>query len=83
MNKEGPYVTSTIDSFFDIVDIKGNKPLFSVKATVTSVISKDNFGNPWTLELLVSSCYLCFFEIVCIFGPPHSLTDNHYFNSPS
>lgn len=56
MNKEGPYVTSTIDSFFDIVDSKGNKPLFSVKATVTSVISKDNFGNPWTLELLVSSC---------------------------
>ena len=57
MNKEGPYVTSTIDSFFDIVDIKGNKPLFSVKATVTSVISKDNFGNPLTLELLVSSCF--------------------------
>lgn len=56
MNKEGPYVTSSIDSLFDIVESKKNKVLFCVKATVTSVISKDNFGNPWTLELVINSC---------------------------
>ena len=53
MNKEGPYVTSSIDSFFEIVESKQNRVLFCVKATVTSVISKDNFGNPWTLERLL------------------------------
>ena len=56
MNKEGPYVTSSIDSFFEIVESKQNRVLFCVKATVTSVISKDNFGNPWTLELVINSC---------------------------
>lgn len=52
VNKEGPYVTSLIDSFFTIKDRSRSKALFNVKATVKSVISKDNTDNPWTLELL-------------------------------
>lgn len=48
-------MTSSIDSFFEIVESKQNRVLFCVKATVTSVISKDNFGNPWTLELVINS----------------------------
>lgn len=54
MNREGPYVTSLIDSYFTIKDRNRSKVLFHVKATVKSVICKDNTDNPWTLELLFS-----------------------------
>ena len=53
MNKEGPYVISTIENYFVITDRMRN-PLFGVKATVTSIISKDNKDDPWTLKLVFS-----------------------------
>lgn len=53
MNKEGPYVLSSIDNYFVITDLSKN-PLFGVKATVNSVISKDNKDDPWTLKLVFS-----------------------------
>ena len=45
-------MTSLIDSYLTIKD--RSKVLFHVKATVKSVICKDNTDNPWTLELLFS-----------------------------
>lgn len=49
-------MTSSIASYFDIVDSKTGKAIFTVKATVTSVICRGNLGNPWNIELIVNSC---------------------------
>ena len=49
-------MTSRITSHFDLLDSSTRAAIFSVKATVTSVICKGNLDNPWTIEILINSC---------------------------
>ena len=55
-NREGPYVTSRVVSFFNICERTSRREMFNVKATVTSVVGKENYDTPWVMEFVVTEC---------------------------
>ena len=39
-----------------IYEKKSRREMFNVKATVTSVVGKENTDTPWVMEFVVSEC---------------------------
>ena len=49
-------MTSRVDSFFTICERGSRREMFDVKTTVTSVVGKENYDTPWTMEFVVTEC---------------------------
>lgn len=49
-------MTSRVVSFFNICERTSRREMFNVKATVTSVVGKENYDTPWVMEFVVTEC---------------------------
>ena len=49
-------MTSRVVSFFNICERASRREMFNVKATVMSVVGKENYDTPWVMEFVVTEC---------------------------